>query len=352
MLLASTTVEEQKLQSMSLSVALANLKSHITTGKQNANAFIERARRELNRQNSLLKSLQSDLDILKHTSIHPSILENIELSGQQQKTKLIDFIDMQQIEVIRVETVNLVQYLDKESVELKKASQEIVTYERQLQQHITANSNLQSLDAILEEIKALFSKAQDFRKETKKNLPRIYDSISKLTDKPISALFENLSLNNPSIFSESSLSSVSTTMQPASSSSRQQDDFVSQQQRNSTTSVSAAKRKFESFNHLAEYQLDDPLLKLAKCEAKIRQHVDGLIDSKRDSITEFFNNMKVIAELQDHIALLQDQAIYASAHLEEFKSKYGKKDLESVRQVSFAYVSKRVSIKGLEGERD
>jgi hypothetical protein len=315
---------------MALSVALANLKTHIGSGRNAANQFIESAKKELNRQSGLLKSLQNDIDILKHTHIHPSILESIEPS-QQNRTKLIDFIDLQHIDIIKADTIDLCNYLNSESTELKKVAQEIVTYERHLQEHIASSSNLQSLDATLADIKSLQSKAQVFRDEMKKSLPRIYDTISKLTEKPISALFENLSLN-PSISSESSSSSI---MPPVS----RRDSFALQQQQGQRISTSAAKKKFESFNHLAEYQLDDPLLKLSKCEVKIRQQVDGLIDSKRDSITEFFNNMKVIADLQDHIALLQQQSEGASQQLEDFKLKYGKKDLESVRQISFAYVS-------------
>ncbi|CAO3646949.1 unnamed protein product [Mucor hiemalis] len=264
--LAIDTVDEQKLQSMALSVALANLRTHIQSGSQAALFFIDIAKKEMNRQSILLKSLQNDIEILRHTTIHHSILQLLDPSSRQSKVKLSDFVDLSQIDRTKAETIDLCNYLKRESNELYTITQDIEQFEHNLQEHIAENSNLQSLDATLSDIKILASRAKECREDMKKSFSKIYESISKLTDKPISTLFENLSLS---------------PTQRRSSNSRQN---VQQQ----TVSPSAARKKFESFNHLALYQLEDPLLKLSKYEARIRSSVDELIESKRDSVSEFF----------------------------------------------------------------
>lgn len=302
---------------MALSVALANLRTHIRSGSHAANFFIEVAKKEMNRQSILLKSLQNDIEILRHTTVHHSILQLLDpSSSRQSKVKLSDFVDLSQIDRTKAETIDLCNYLKRESNELYAITQDIEQFEHNLQEHIAENSNLQSLDATLSDIKILASRAKECREDMKKSFSKIYETISKLTDKPISTLFENLSL--------------SPTQRRSSSSTRQS---VQQQ----TVSPSAARKKFESFNHLALYQLEDPLLKLSKYEARIRASVDELIESKRESVSEFFKNMKIVSEIQSLIQDMEQQSKMASDRLYQFKKTYGKNDLEYVRQISFAY---------------
>lgn len=317
-LLASKTVQEQKIQTMALSVALENLKSHIGSGTKSVQVFIETAKKELTRQNGLIKSLASDINILRHTSIHQSILEMLE-PVNQSKLKLLDFVDVQHINSIKSESVDLYNYLKQKTYELHKVTQELANHERELLEHVAQNSNLQSLDASLSDIKSIASTAQECNEDVNKSLPKVEDTINKLKRDPISIAFSNLSINTSS---KSALG--------------RRDSSPSQ-----TVSLSTAKRKFDSLNHLAIYQLEDPIHKLMKYDAIVRQHASDLVASKRTSISEFFMNMSVVSDLQECIANLEKDAIDSLNRLDQFKKKYGRNDLESVRQVAFSYVSNK-----------
>lgn len=308
-MIASKTVQEQKIQSMALSVALENLRSHIGSGTKSVQKFVEAGKKELVRQNNLIKSLGNDLNILRHTPIHPSILDRLD-SSDSSKSKLLDFVDIQYISSVKEESVELYNDLKQKTSELHKVTIELSNHERELLEHVSQNSNLQSLDATLSDIHSITKTAQECNDDVIKSLPKVEDTINRLKRDPIVIAFSNMSI---------------TRRDPVSPSH--------------TVSMSTAKKKFESLNHLAIYQLEDPIYKLIKYDAIVRQHVSGLIKSKRASISEFFLNMSVVSDLQECVANLETDATEALHRLDQFKKKYGKNDLESVRQIAFAYVS-------------
>lgn len=306
-MIASQTVQEQKMQTMALSVALENLKSHIGSGTRKVQVYLEAAKKELGRQNSLLKSLGNDINILRHTSIHQSILDKLEEG--HDKLKLLDFVDLDHIHTLHTESKQLYNNLKKKSHELQKVTHELANHERELLGHVAEKSNLQSLDATLSDIKSVAKTAQECSDDVNKSLPKVEDTINRLKRDPISIAFSNMSIH------------------------------TRRESISSPVSLSTAKKKFESLNHLAIYQLDDPIYKLVKYDAIVRQHVSDLIKSKRTSISEFFMNMSVVSGIQDCIVDLEHDAAESLDRLNLFKKKYGKNDLESVRQIAFAYVS-------------
>ncbi|KAI7890527.1 uncharacterized protein EV154DRAFT_421878 [Mucor mucedo] len=304
--IASDTVEEQKMQTMALNVALENLNSHIGSGTRKVQAYLEVAKKELARQNGLLKSLNNDINILRHTSIHKAILDK--LDNGDERLKLLDFVDLDRIGSIHTESKQLYNNLKKKSHELAKVTRELANHQKDLLDHVGKSSNLQSLDATLSDVKSIAKTAQECSDDISKSIPKVEDTINKLTSDSVSIAFSNMSLN--------------TRRNSASS---------------SPVSFSMAKKKFDSLNHLAIYQFDDPIYKLVKYDTIMRQNVSNLIKSKYSSISEFFLNMSIVSGIQDCIVEMEHDTAEELDRLNLFKKKYGKNDLESVRQVAFAY---------------
>ncbi|KAI8977957.1 hypothetical protein BDB01DRAFT_726815 [Pilobolus umbonatus] len=298
MQLARQIVEEQKLQSMAINVAMTNLETHNKKKQQCIQPFITNAERELNRQNNLLSSVHNDIEILRHIHVHPDIMSIMDTD----KVSLLDYIDLHYIETVRKDTLLISDYLSSEINELRAMSASLDQSEKELQAHVEDNNDLHSLDTLLIDIQEIQQKAQFLRDKIKRDLHRIYGKISGLLNIPLSSL------------SSSSIQSV--TME---------------------TSNAQSKKLFETFNHLADIHIKDYMPKLFKYEITIRQRVTELTNSKRRSIQIFTEHMNEVSTIQNDIASVPPRIEKAEDALLQFKQKYGLNDLVIVRDILFSY---------------
>lgn len=291
---------------MALNVALQNMISHIKLGTDATNAFLKTVKKEINVQVNLLRYLDENVLILQNMNIHSPIQDLLEPEFRN-KTKLFDFIDTQLVESTKADTIDLCKYLKFHSSKLKADISEIKNFEKEIVQHVAENSHLLALDDTLCDIKKVGDMAHVCNKGIKSSLDKAFEKLTLLKNEEL-----NTGLNRLNI----------------STNSRR---------------IPSVKKKFEPFDHLADYQLDDPVPKLQKYDAIVRKNVVKLINSKRDSVTHFFKHMNVISDIQGCIAKLDRDSDANRVYLKDFKEKYGKNDLRSVRHAVLAYVSKKSS---------
>jgi hypothetical protein len=330
--LSKTIVEEQKSQSMALNVAIKNLEKHRKNSEICIQQFVSTSERELHRQQALLSSVDNDLVILKHVRVHPAIAKILEPSNQG-KRRLLDFLDVGHVDLVRADTVELCEFLSFHIKVLKQEMVNLAADEKEFHLGVAENMNLHDLDGTLSDIQALQLKTKYLRDKTKRDLRRIAEKISTMLNKPISALFESLSLNEQPSMMESTSSS--------SSSQRFESSFSvkpTSTTRGPSDIPSSAKRTFDAFTHLTEIHVKDYLPKMANYEGVVRQKTCELVMSKRKSISTFIRNMAVVSQFQRHVGTIKPTVDEHTQYLIDFKEKYNGRDLESIRDILFGYV--------------
>ncbi|KAF7727328.1 oligomeric, coiled-coil, peripheral membrane protein [Apophysomyces ossiformis] len=317
--LAKAIVEEQKSQSMALNVAMTNLESHCRAMNQDIQSFSIRAEKELAKQSALVAAVGVDLDIVRRIQIHESIRNSIWVdTATKGKARLIDFIDEQRILQVKNNTADICDFLTSELRDLQSLASDLKQYEEDLQCQIAEDHNLQLLDTTLADIQEMQTKSQFVRDRINRDLGRIYSKIAELLRVPLSSLFSSLSLstsqgrNSPVLASQGSYAS-------------------------SATMTSHAKKTLEAFNNLSEIHVNDYLPKLYNYETNIRQKVTDLTSIKRHAIEQFLKNMNIISQLQSEIAAVAPRLERANKRLADFKAKNNPRDLESAREILFAY---------------
>ncbi|KAG1472933.1 hypothetical protein G6F56_001249 [Rhizopus delemar] len=294
--LGKTLVEEQKLQRMALNVAMTNLETHNKTMEMNVKAFATLAEKERVKQTSLVDSLSTDLEILKHIQVHPSL--------QLTHKKLVDWIDPQHIDTLKQETIQLCQFLAQETRELLTKTTELAQCEREVLSDIANKNQLHLLDGSLADIQEQLQRAQFLKDTRKRDRSRVTDKIAELLHRPVTDLFASLSVSEPQ----------------------------------------EAKKTLGLFHHLAEYQVQNYLPQLASYELAIRQKVTTLAISKRNSIQELIKYMNAVSQIQSEIASVEPRLKEAKECLDQFKTKYAQRDLESVRDILFGYGALMIEI--------
>ncbi|KAI8979761.1 hypothetical protein BDF20DRAFT_530265 [Mycotypha africana] len=383
--LSSSIIQEQKLQSMALNVAMTNLEDHRKLSEVCIKSFVATAEKELYRQTLLLSSVDNDLTILRHVKIHPSIanylLPSPSSSNKQVKEEksLYRFIDQDHIYQVKKDTAELCDYLEYHISVLKDEMLKLQLDEQEFREQIANQSErLYELDSILADIRILQQKLMYLRDKTKRDLKRVYDKMSRILDKPISALFASLSIHDNNINYAASISSASsnntntntaTNTNSAATASIMSSSSASSTNHNTTPSAStltainnsclvdngsnrhaslsmspsSAKRILDAFYHLAEIHIKDYIPKMAAYEQTLREKTKALIGSKRHSIAMFIRNMAVVSEFQRHAGTIQPTVDEHFHYLNEFKRKYDNKDdrskmdLEYVRNTLFSY---------------
>ncbi|KAL0079139.1 hypothetical protein J3Q64DRAFT_1270177 [Phycomyces blakesleeanus] len=299
--MAKTIVEDQKSQRMALNVAVTNLESHNKLVYQGAQAFCSHAEKELRRQSGLLETTDVDISLLRAIQIHPFFIEGIETATP--KSRLIDFVDEQRIQDARHNTRTVCDHLTQEIRELRALATDLKHYENDLQYQIAKDIDLQTLDSTLSDTHAMQNKSQFIRDKIKRDLGRIYSKIADLMGIPIETL------------------SVQPLRLPPGPS----------------TVPTHAKKTFEAFKHLAEIHVTDYLPKLHDYEHTIREKVTDLVRIKRQAIQAFLTNINIVSQLQSEIAAVTPRLELAENELAEFKQNSRKNDLETARNVLFAY---------------
>ncbi|KAG0190202.1 oligomeric, coiled-coil, peripheral membrane protein [Apophysomyces sp. BC1034] len=317
--LAKTIVNEQKSQSMALNVAMINLESHSKAMGQDIQSFSVRAEKELAKQSTLIDAAGVDLDIARSIQIHESIRDIIWIdTSSQVKTRLVDFIDEQRILQVKNETANICNFLTSELRDVRSLATDLKQYEKDLHSHIAEDHNLLLLDTTLADIQEIQTKSQFVRDRINRDLGRIYSKIAELLHVPLSSLFSSLSLSSSQARSSPILPAEGSYTPPPALSSH-------------------AKKTLEAFNNLTEIHVNDYLPKLYNYETKIRQKVTDLMSIKRRAIESFLKNINIISQLQSEIAAVKPRLERANERLSDFKEKNNQRDLESAREVLFAY---------------
>ncbi|KAI7898428.1 uncharacterized protein BX663DRAFT_480235 [Cokeromyces recurvatus] len=297
--LSQQIVQAQKFQSMALNVAITNLESHRKLADVCIRSFITQAQTELDHQQHLLDAIDQDLTLLKHVRIHSSIASH---------KRLIDFVDIQNIQHMRHDTQDLCSYLKEHMNSLNEEIQQLKEDEDSFADGVAEkNKGLQELDELLADMLLIQQKCNYLRDKIQRDLRRVYEKISKLV--PLNQLLEELSM-----------------------STKQQH----QQHIESSSSSSTIKRMLDAFSHLAEIHVYDYLPKLIEYERQIREHTTHLISLKRDSISIFVRHMAVVSEFQRHVGNIQPIVDQHQLHLLQFKSRYPR-GLECVRDLLFSY---------------
>ncbi|KAI9277045.1 hypothetical protein BDA99DRAFT_430570 [Phascolomyces articulosus] len=306
--LSKSTVNEQKMQSMAINVAMTNLESHSHIANQNISQFSSFTEKELASQSSLVEATELNLTILQNIRLHPAILHHMLIHDHSPSSSptsyqlLMDFVDTARIEKAKTGTRELCTSLGQELQELHDLTIDLKHYEKDLQKHIVEDQDLHSLDAVVSDIQEILQKAQFLREKIKRDLGRVHSKISELLNIPVSAL--NSSTNSPST-------------QP--------------------TLTSHAKKTLEAFSHLAEIHVNDYLPKLHTYETTIRQKAVTLVLAKRKSIEQFLNNMGVVSQLQSEIAAVAPRIEDANKWISDVQSENYTTDLEALQEVIFAY---------------
>jgi hypothetical protein len=320
---------------MALNVAITNLEKHRKSSEMCIKQFVSVSERELFRQQALLSSVDNDLIILKHIRVHPAIAKILEPS-YQGKRRLSDFLDLGHIDMVKADTAELCEFLSFHIKVLRQEMINLASDEKEFQLGVAENRNLHDLDGTLSDIQALQLKTKYLREKTKRDLRRISEKISNLLNKPISDLFESLSLNEQPSMMESTVSSSSSSSPRFESSFNIKSPIVIRGGSNDISS--SAKRTFDAFTHLTEIHVKDYLPKMANYEETVRQKTSELVLSKRKSISTFIRNMAVVSEFQRHVGTIKPTVDEHTQYLIDFKEKYDGQDLESIRDILFGYV--------------
>ncbi|CAO3586538.1 unnamed protein product [Absidia cylindrospora] len=351
--LAKTLVGEQKSQSMALNVALTNLETHSGITNRSVQEFYNLAGKELDKQSALLDTADIDLNILRDIHIHPAFISHgtnnsnsvtYPTSKLNKQQSLMDYVDMDQLQIARQDTEELCQHLTHDIHFLQSVVGELQKYEEELRHQISTDHDLHTLDTMLMDIQGTREKTQFLRDKIKRDLNRIYSKIADLLQVPLSSLFSKLSLDaSMSSTSTSQTSSISATTLTNQAETKPYSTLI---RRNSSPPSSQdtasafppqTKKTLEAFYHLAEIHINDYLPKLTSYESTIRQHITKLTQLKRQSIQKFLKNMTTISQLQSDIASTSSQLELANRSLLDFKDKYGSSYLETSRNMVFAY---------------
>lgn len=327
--LAKSMVDEHKFQSMALNVALTNLEDHRKLSEASIKDFITRAKKELIRQQTLLNSADNDLNILRHVRIHPSIIPLLD----DNKRRLLDFVDQEHLEQLRTDTGMLCDFLTDQIKLLSEESDRMRLDEKEFCVQVAENTHLHALDALLLDIQQFEENTRQYRKKVNRDLKRVCQKIADLLNKPVSALLESLS--QPLSMAESSLSSFSSN---SSASKLYQPQLRPLELKTTGDAItSAAKHMLHAFDHLAQVHIEDYLPSLSEFEMNVRQKTSELIVSKRNSISMFIRNMAVVSEFQRHVGQIQPAIHDNIKYLDQFKETYQHNDLEKLRDVLFSY---------------
>ncbi|KAI9493144.1 hypothetical protein BDB00DRAFT_872660 [Zychaea mexicana] len=334
--LSRNAVEEQKMQSMAINVAMTNLESHSYMANQNVGSFSSFAEKELATQSSLVETTEINLTILQNIRVHPEIMRSIvnpstAMTAPEERL-LIHFIDTVRIDKAKNGTRELCTSLGQELQELHDLAMDINRYEKDLQKQITEDQDLHSLDAVASDIQEILQKAQFLREKIKRDLSRVHSKISELLHVPVSFLAANNSNNNNNSIAGSGV------IRDQGSTSALGGDFGSYSgSPTSPTLTSHAKKTLEAFSHLAEIHVNDYLPKLHAYETSIRQKVVTLVLAKRKSIEQFLENMGIVSQLQSEIAAVAPRIEDANKWISDFQAERCDGDLEALQEVIFAY---------------
>ncbi|KAG2223902.1 hypothetical protein INT45_009354 [Circinella minor] len=343
--LSKNTVNEQKMQSMAINVAMTNLESHSYMANQNITTFSSFAEKELAKHSSLVESTELNLTVLQNIRLHPVILNNIIISDDNNVDNekegarlLMDFIDTLRIDKAKNGARELCTTLGQELQELHDLSIDLKHYEKDLQKQITEYQDLQSLDAVVLDIQEILQKAQFLREKIKRDLSRVYNKISELLHVPISSLTNNTS-NSINIIATtaSSLSTGSTLTTDVGIQLGASGSTNIHSTTTTTTLTSHAKKTLEAFSHLAEIHIHDYLPKLHGYETTLRQKVVTLILAKRKSIERFLENMGIVSQLQSEIAAVAPRIEDTNRWISTFQDENYTMDLEALQEIIFAY---------------
>ena len=294
--LSKAIVDEQKMQSMAINVAMANLESHNYMANQNIITFCNFAERELAAQTSLVDATELSLTVLQNIRLHPAIQQS---TGE----KLIDFVNTERIDTAKSNTQELCTSLGLELQELHDLAIDLKHYEKDLQRQITEDQDLHSLDAVVSDVQDILRKAQFLREKIKRDLSRVHGKISELI---------------PERRSDFGIHPGSSTF---------------------PTLTSHAKKTLEAFSHLAEIHVSDYLPKLHAYENDIRQKTITLVLAKRKSIQQFLENMNIVSQLQSEIAAVAPRIESANKWVSDFQAEHHSADLDGLQEMIFAYVS-------------
>ncbi|KAI9351628.1 hypothetical protein BD770DRAFT_146525 [Pilaira anomala] len=284
-IMARTIIREQKNQTMAINVGLSSLKTYMNSITEITTSFTKRGKKELKKQTKLLATLDQDLKALEHTELYPAILNLLD-SKDRNKKNLKEFLNTDEIERIRKETQVLVNDLTINISDLEQALAELKGFVQDLVDYVSENTHLQWLDDVYSHTTVIIRSAARCQKDANDCYGRGQTALQEMES--------NQKLDNHH-------------------------------------------RKFTTLHQLVLYILDDPLTDLEKDDDHLRQYLVQFIDSKRKSMNTYFNSMKTISKIHTHIANIQLLCDQSWDLLEHFKKKFGKRDLQIVRQTLFSY---------------
>ncbi|KAI8145007.1 hypothetical protein BJV82DRAFT_604492 [Fennellomyces sp. T-0311] len=298
--LSKVTVDELKMQSMAINVAMTNLESHSYMANQNITSFCAFAEKELTTHSALVDATELNLTVLHNVRLHPAILRSINSASEQ----MIDFVDTERIETAKASTQELCTSLGLELQELHDLAIDLKHYEKDLQRQITEDQDLHSLDAVVSDIQDILKKAQFLRERIKRDLSRVHGKISELMPRD---------------------------------EGRSPDFGIHPGSNAYPTLTSHAKKTLEAFSHLAEIHVNDYLPKLHAYENDIRRKTITLVLAKRKSIEQFLENMNIISQLQSEIAAVAPRIESANKWVSDFQAEHHSSNLDGLQEMIFAY---------------
>lgn len=280
-----TIIQEQKNQAMAINVGLSSLETYKDSITEMTTSFTKRGRKELEKQTKLLANLDKYLKVLEKIKLYPAILNLLD-SKDRNKKNLKEFLDTDEIERNRKERQALVKNLTINISDLEEELAEVKGYVRELVDYVRNNTHLQWLDGVYSDATVLIQSAVERQKKANNCYRRGQNTLQELE---------------------------------------------------SDQKLDNHHRKFNTLHHFILYVLDEPLRSLEKNDDHLRQYLVQLIDSKRRSMNTYFNSMRTISNIQTHIANMQLHCEQGWDLLEDLKKKFGKRDLQIVRQALFSY---------------
>lgn len=333
--LSGKIVNELEIQRNALNVAMKNLETHSSPTKTRLSRYLRKADQELAKQRPILVNVDRDLLFLSKLKIHDSV-RKVLIPDDQSKQYLIDFVDKKIIVQTKSDTVKLCDRLSVDSAEMKTFIDQIDADTNFLQDRVQRSINMYYLHDLFEEINGFMKKLKEKRTKVKRDLQRAYEKLSLLSETPLSAQFNSLSLVD-SRFGESTTLSNDGVSPGADMSAI--GSFSNALTRRGSKNSSSASKVFDSFLHFAAINIKELLPEMAKCELAVRQRTEQLLNSKRKAISVFINCMRIISSFQ---MMLHEVNIKMDSNvnfMESFHQRYKSNDLQILPQIVFSYVS-------------
>ncbi|GBB99605.1 hypothetical protein RclHR1_03580012 [Rhizophagus clarus] len=285
--------QEQKIQLMALNVAITNLDSHcrsIIEAHEDIYAFAEK---EITKQAKLIQSLSTDIETLRHITIHPGLLKDARnLMNDRDSYTLADLIAEEKLIILAKEGKQAYDQISKRVQELTTMVRSVQSGSDTLKKK-KFDFSFPKIEAGLNNIREYYSKLTQFAQKLERDVTRVQSKVSEIL--------------------ESNVNSSTTTI-----------------------------KSIEAFEHLSNIHSQEYLPEMQKYDQYIRDQVKFLAQCKNGMTSTLISSLQQISRLESSIASIPDLLRRLDSDIQSKSQEF--KNLNHVHQMPIAYAKTIVEI--------